>query len=256
MDPKPSCPQQTRDHHHQEGDLCCGAQPVETASKRSLPAGRGHHSSRPRSDRHSQTACADIARLGDKARISKGGEPHPKEHEVPPGKTSFAALISIWAVQSYRILLGPVLGGSCRFHPTCSQYAIDAFQKYGYWAALGKVLIRISANATLSIPGDMTRHSILTARGSNMQFKWNDQTRLLVLALVLSGAVLLAVYTLPSWPPKQSPPPEEPAQQDRPERNGRQNRLRPNGLQAHRAVTARGFHSAWPATLGKSAQGQ
>ncbi|MFA7236262.1 MAG: membrane protein insertion efficiency factor YidD [Phycisphaeraceae bacterium] len=31
----------------------------------------------------------------------------------------------------YRITLGPVLGGHCRFHPTCSQYMIDAIHQYG-----------------------------------------------------------------------------------------------------------------------------
>lgn len=31
----------------------------------------------------------------------------------------------------YRVSLGRLLGGQCRFHPTCSQYALDAIQKYG-----------------------------------------------------------------------------------------------------------------------------
>jgi putative membrane protein insertion efficiency factor len=31
----------------------------------------------------------------------------------------------------YRATLGGVLGGQCRYHPTCSQYAIDAINKYG-----------------------------------------------------------------------------------------------------------------------------
>jgi len=31
----------------------------------------------------------------------------------------------------YRVTLGPVFGGYCRFTPTCSQYAIDAINKYG-----------------------------------------------------------------------------------------------------------------------------
>jgi len=33
----------------------------------------------------------------------------------------------------YRVTLGRLLGGQCRFQPTCSQYAIDAVQKYGPW---------------------------------------------------------------------------------------------------------------------------
>jgi putative membrane protein insertion efficiency factor len=31
----------------------------------------------------------------------------------------------------YRATLGRLLGGQCRFTPTCSQYAIDAVEKYG-----------------------------------------------------------------------------------------------------------------------------
>ena len=32
----------------------------------------------------------------------------------------------IHLVLLYRVTLGRLLGGQCRFHPTCSQYAIDA----------------------------------------------------------------------------------------------------------------------------------
>jgi putative membrane protein insertion efficiency factor len=31
----------------------------------------------------------------------------------------------------YRATLSPILGGQCRFTPTCSQYAIDAVNRYG-----------------------------------------------------------------------------------------------------------------------------
>jgi putative membrane protein insertion efficiency factor len=34
-------------------------------------------------------------------------------------------------VQLYRVSLGPFIGGHCRFHPTCSQYAIDALTAHG-----------------------------------------------------------------------------------------------------------------------------
>jgi len=33
----------------------------------------------------------------------------------------------------YRAILGPFLGGRCRFVPTCSQYAIDAITRHGTW---------------------------------------------------------------------------------------------------------------------------
>ena len=39
--------------------------------------------------------------------------------------------IIIALVYIYRGTLGPLMGGHCRFHPTCSQYMIDAVQKHG-----------------------------------------------------------------------------------------------------------------------------
>ncbi|MDB5118875.1 MAG: rane protein insertion efficiency factor YidD [Sphingobacteriales bacterium] len=34
-------------------------------------------------------------------------------------------------IRIYQILLSPLLGASCRFTPTCSQYGIEAIQKHG-----------------------------------------------------------------------------------------------------------------------------
>jgi len=37
----------------------------------------------------------------------------------------------IFFVHAYRVTLGPLLSGQCRFLPTCSQYMIDAVCKDG-----------------------------------------------------------------------------------------------------------------------------
>lgn len=39
--------------------------------------------------------------------------------------------VLIFLVLVYRATLGQFMGGHCRFHPSCSQYAIDAINKYG-----------------------------------------------------------------------------------------------------------------------------
>jgi len=39
--------------------------------------------------------------------------------------------VFISAVRLYQILLSPWLGQHCRFHPSCSQYALESFQRYG-----------------------------------------------------------------------------------------------------------------------------
>jgi putative membrane protein insertion efficiency factor len=43
----------------------------------------------------------------------------------------------------YRLTLGYFLGGHCKYVPTCSQYAIDAINKYGpirgSWRAIKRI---------------------------------------------------------------------------------------------------------------------
>lgn len=43
----------------------------------------------------------------------------------------------------YRATVGTFLGGHCRFVPSCSQYAIDAINKYGPVKGGGKAVRRI-----------------------------------------------------------------------------------------------------------------
>ncbi len=44
----------------------------------------------------------------------------------------------------YQWLVSPILGPVCRFHPTCSDYAVQALDRYGFLKALGKILVRLS----------------------------------------------------------------------------------------------------------------
>ncbi len=41
------------------------------------------------------------------------------------------SLFLIAGVRLYQIFLGPFFGGRCRFHPSCSNYFIQAVRKYG-----------------------------------------------------------------------------------------------------------------------------
>jgi len=38
-------------------------------------------------------------------------------------------LVSI--IRFYQIVLSPLLGSNCRFHPTCSAYAVEALSSHG-----------------------------------------------------------------------------------------------------------------------------
>ncbi len=39
--------------------------------------------------------------------------------------------VCIYIVRFYQKYISPLKGPTCRFYPTCSQYAIEAFKKYG-----------------------------------------------------------------------------------------------------------------------------
>lgn len=34
-------------------------------------------------------------------------------------------------IYGYRATLGALIGGSCKYHPSCSQYALDAYKEFG-----------------------------------------------------------------------------------------------------------------------------
>ena len=55
------------------------------------------------------------------------------------------AAIGIGVVRTYQWTLRPLLGCNCRFLPSCSDYAVDAFRAhgaaYGVWLA-GKRILR------------------------------------------------------------------------------------------------------------------
>ena len=49
----------------------------------------------------------------------------------------------ILGVRAYQRVLAPVLGGQCRFAPTCSVYAIEALEAHGAWRGAALTARRI-----------------------------------------------------------------------------------------------------------------
>ncbi|HEX9189404.1 MAG TPA: membrane protein insertion efficiency factor YidD [Vicinamibacteria bacterium] len=47
-----------------------------------------------------------------------------------PGRPARALLL---LVEAYRVALSPLLGGHCRFWPSCSAFAEEAIRKHGAW---------------------------------------------------------------------------------------------------------------------------
>lgn len=49
----------------------------------------------------------------------------------------------LWLVRAYRFFLSPWLGGACRYWPTCSDYSMQAIERFGalrgLWLTLGRL---------------------------------------------------------------------------------------------------------------------
>ena len=60
----------------------------------------------------------------------------------PLSRLMAAALIFV--LRTYKQLLSPLLGPTCRFHPTCSTYAIQAIRRYGPFGGTGRALARLA----------------------------------------------------------------------------------------------------------------
>jgi uncharacterized protein len=52
--------------------------------------------------------------------------------------------IFTWVIRFYQVFLSPLKGkATCRFYPTCSEYAIQAVQKYGVIKGGAKAVWRL-----------------------------------------------------------------------------------------------------------------
>ena len=64
-------------------------------------------------------------------------------------RTAFQSLdditrtLFIFIIKMYRILISPIFGNCCRFHPTCSCYAEIAIRRFGIFKGACLVLYRL-----------------------------------------------------------------------------------------------------------------
>lgn len=59
----------------------------------------------------------------------KGDGTVPRDER--PMRVSIMAKALIFLVRLYQATLSPLMGGHCRFHPTCSAYSIEALRTHG-----------------------------------------------------------------------------------------------------------------------------
>jgi len=74
----------------------------------------------------------------------------PREPEIS-APWRFACQIIHWpgevlilCVRFYQLCIGPLIGRHCRFHPSCSNYYIQAVRKYGAIVGSWKGICRIA----------------------------------------------------------------------------------------------------------------
>jgi putative membrane protein insertion efficiency factor len=49
----------------------------------------------------------------------------------PERRRAWLSLPFILLIRVYQVMLSPLMGGHCRFYPTCSAYALEAYRKKG-----------------------------------------------------------------------------------------------------------------------------
>jgi uncharacterized protein len=106
----------------------------------------GHRSSSERRDRargvcraEHGSAAPDQGNCGDADACQVTSvmpfDQHARESVVPPSRAaqhhSCAVRAALYALRFYKAYLSLLIAGSCRYQPTCSQYAYEAIERFG-----------------------------------------------------------------------------------------------------------------------------
>ncbi len=51
--------------------------------------------------------------------------------------------LALKMIRAYKLVVSPWLPPACRFTPTCSQYAVEAIEHYGFWRGIGRGFTRL-----------------------------------------------------------------------------------------------------------------
>ena len=75
-------------------------------------------------------------------------EQHQKDVKQPEeqraDRPSGGRMILTFPIRFYRCFISPILPPACRFYPTCSQYALEALERYGMFKGCWLTLKRLS----------------------------------------------------------------------------------------------------------------
>jgi putative membrane protein insertion efficiency factor len=59
-------------------------------------------------------------------------------------RTGWSTSIALGFVRAYQVTLSPLVGGACRFTPSCSAYAIEAIETHGAWRGTWLAMRRVA----------------------------------------------------------------------------------------------------------------
>lgn len=80
----------------------------------------------------------------------------------------------VWFMKAYRLLVSPLYGDVCKYYPSCSQYALDAFEVKGAVRGCGLAAWRVLRCNPLSKGGiDYVSGSVLEQRSREMEARRN-----------------------------------------------------------------------------------
>nr|WP_084813612.1 membrane protein insertion efficiency factor YidD [Desulfogranum japonicum] len=73
--------------------------------------------------------------------MSEPGKISKRNFLVPSGKVGVK--LCLFFIRGYQLCISPLFPPTCRFSPTCSQYAMDAVKKYGVFRGAGMAIWRV-----------------------------------------------------------------------------------------------------------------
>ncbi len=53
--------------------------------------------------------------------------------------------LAIGFIKFYKLSISPLLPSACRYNPTCSQYGLEAYQKYNFFKATWLTVKRVAS---------------------------------------------------------------------------------------------------------------
>jgi uncharacterized protein len=87
-----------------------------------------------------ESAVRCEAGAADGVPLAQSGPAEPRHEWARPGPVAMAALR---VLRAYKLLVSPLFTGSCRYLPSCSDYAAEAIQRHGVAAGVGMSVQRL-----------------------------------------------------------------------------------------------------------------